>query len=209
MLTLAMIAICSYGCCCCRASAAGAQCRTGKSAATSSLPLMISPPSSVRLTLSWLRLTASTFAGQCSVTPGASRSQTTAGRHRGVQPLAQRRQPPYPGRQIHKPGMTAVADVYSLDGRRAFSEALPDTDTRQLLAGARSRDDRPVVKPGWRRMRILRFNGWTGSAPPVKREMASASVAPVIPPPTISTLMTGAPPPSAPRSHPPSSPRRR
>ena len=29
------------------------------------------------------------------------------------------------------------------------------------------------------------------------------------PPPTISTLMTGAPPPSAPRSHPPSSPRRR
>ena len=52
------------------------------------------------------------------------------------------------GRQIHKPGMTAVADVYSLDGRRAFGEALPDTDTRQLLAGARSRGDRPVVKAG-------------------------------------------------------------
>ncbi len=50
------------------------------------------------------------------------------------------------GRQIHKPGMTAVADVYSLDGRRAFGEALPDTDTRQLLAGARSQGDRPVVK---------------------------------------------------------------
>lgn len=52
--------------------------------------------------------------------------------------LAQRRQAIIRRRQIHKPGMTAVADVYSLDGRRAFGEALPDTDTRQLLAGARS-----------------------------------------------------------------------
>ncbi len=62
--------------------------------------------------------------------------------------LAQRRQAIIRGRQIHKPGMTAVADVYSLDGRRAFGEALPDTDTRQLLAGARSQGDRPVVKAG-------------------------------------------------------------
>lgn len=60
--------------------------------------------------------------------------------------LAQRRQAIIRGRQIHKPGMTAVADVYSLDGRRAFGEALPDTDTRQLLAGARSQGDRLVVK---------------------------------------------------------------
>ncbi len=124
--------------------------------------------------------------------------------------LAQRRQAIIRGRQIHKPGMTAVADVYSLDGRRAFGEALPDTDTRQLLAGARSQGDRRSSKPGWREeCGSCASMRWTGSAPPVKREMASASVAPVIPPPTISTLMTGAPPPSAPRSHPPSSPRRR
>ena len=83
------------------------------------------------------------------MTPGASRSRPNSRWPTSwSSTTAQRRQAIIRGRQIHKPGMTAVADVYSLDGRRAFGEALPDTDTRQLLAGARSRGDRPVVKAG-------------------------------------------------------------
>ncbi len=47
-----MIAICSYGCCCQLMPQRAPSAEREPSAATSSLPLMISPPSSVRLTLS-------------------------------------------------------------------------------------------------------------------------------------------------------------
>ena len=60
--------------------------------------------------------------------------------------LPQRRQAVIGRRQVYKTGMAAVADVYPLDRRRSFSKVLPDTDARQLLAGARSQGDRPIVK---------------------------------------------------------------
>ena len=60
--------------------------------------------------------------------------------------LPQCRQAVIGRRQVYKPGMAAVTDVYPLDRRRSFSKVLPDTDARQLLAGARSEGDRPIVK---------------------------------------------------------------
>ncbi len=147
------------------------------SAATSSLPLMISPPSSVRLTL--LLAAADRFHFRRTVQGDARRlAQQTK------QPLAdivefnhlpQRRQAVIGRRQVHKTSVTTVADVDPLDGRRSFSQGLPDTNARQLLAVPAARAIARSSKPGWRdECGSCASIRWTGRAPPVKREMASA-----------------------------------
>ncbi|VFT76965.1 Uncharacterised protein [Klebsiella aerogenes] len=62
--------------------------------------------------------------------------------------LPQRRQAVIGRRQVHKTSVTTVADMDPLDGRRSFSQGLPDTNARQLLAGTGRQGNCPIVKTG-------------------------------------------------------------
>lgn len=101
--------------------------------------------------------------------------------------------------QRDKASMAAIAYVNGFNCRRAIGDGLPDANTGQLLAGTLRQGNSAGIKTGMIfACGAIASTRCTGSCPFVKCEMASASVAPVMPPPTIITLMR-VPLPSAPQ----------
>ena len=73
--------------------------------------------------------------------------------------LAKRRQAVILRIKGHESRMSAVADVNTLNRRRAIGNALPDAGTRQLLAGPRRQRNRAGIKPRMqRRIRLRRLD---------------------------------------------------